>query len=183
MSASSALPACLGLLLLCGCQEERPVRVVANVPFVESNIHEIQAVYQQHVADMEAHMQEVVAVRGEIAALWDFAIQEERSHRMEQAVAFFHTHDPEQRLQTLRQQRDAIQQQLTQLDTGQKSSLVRNWHRGSKNLLAHYSALVDGSQSLGQLSQLEFTQQTITQQQAFQDDLAAVRSLLDSPLP
>lgn len=172
----------LGLLLICGCQDERPARVeIANVPFVESNIGEIQATYQQLVADLQTHMEQTVAVRTEITDVWQFAVREERSHRLEQAFTFFHTHDPEQRLQKLRQQRDHMQQQLTQLGAGQQSSLVRNWHRGTTDLLAHNSALLDGCQSPTGTA-AEFAGHTQSLKHAFTEDLAALRTLLDSPI-
>lgn len=102
------------------------------------SVQELQSGYVTCADELELRTSEMVALRDEIAGVWEFAIKHDRAQNIQQAVKFLHARDPKERLKKLDAAVEDVRTRLQDLGRYSTDKTHEEWHHDLAEIFAMF---------------------------------------------
>lgn len=92
------------------------------------SVQQLQSEYIRCADELEMRTQDLIALRDEIAEVWDFAIKQKRANKLTIAINWMHKNDPDARLKKLQESVSDVQTRLQDLGRYSTDDTHKQWH-------------------------------------------------------
>ena len=92
------------------------------------SVQKLQADYILCADELQMRTQDLIALRDEIAEVWDFALKQKRANKLKIAVNWMHKNDPDARLKKLLESVSDVQTRLQDLGRYSTDPTHKQWH-------------------------------------------------------
>lgn len=136
----------LTVLLLIGCNR--------------LSVQELQSRYIQCADELELQTQDLIALRDEIAEVWDFAIKQKRANKLKIAIQWMHKNDPDARLKKLLDAVGDVQTRLQDLGRYSTDSTHKQWHDDLAEIFSMFDLGVTNARDVPRGTLTKFKEET-----------------------